>query len=131
MNDKQKFLIKDVMTTCPHSIGIDQTLATAKEVMNKHNIRHLPVQEAGKLVGVLSDRDISYLLAMESVEAEQLKVDDAYTDSAYSVNSEEDLKVVADTMAKERIGCCLVTEGNDLVGIFSSVDACKCLAEML
>ena len=36
--------IQAVMTTFPHSIGVDQTLQVAKEMLREHGVRHLPVQ---------------------------------------------------------------------------------------
>ena len=37
--------IKSVMTIFPHSVGVDQTLEIAKQMMGEHDIRHLPVQK--------------------------------------------------------------------------------------
>ena len=58
MWDLHEPLIRDYMTESPHSIGANQTLATAHEMMRAHQIRHLPVLRAGKLVGIVSQRDL-------------------------------------------------------------------------
>ena len=46
------------MTETPHSIGKDQPLAVAHRLMKEHDLRHLPVLEQGKLVGLVSERDV-------------------------------------------------------------------------
>jgi acetoin utilization protein AcuB len=46
------------MTSHPHTIGVDQPLSLAHKIMTEFRIRHLPVLDGGKLVGVISDRDL-------------------------------------------------------------------------
>ena len=50
--------IKAVMTAFPYYIEGDQPVAKAREVMAEHGIRHLPVVNDGKLISVVTDRDI-------------------------------------------------------------------------
>src|SRR5437879_4833811 len=50
--------IRDYMTPAPHTIGVEQPLAVAAALMQAHHIRHLPVLHGGKLVGILSERDV-------------------------------------------------------------------------
>ena len=64
---KQMPQIQKVMTPMPQTIGKDIPVETALSMMREHRIRHLPVQEAGKLVGVLTDRDLK--LAASFAEA--------------------------------------------------------------
>jgi acetoin utilization protein AcuB len=115
------------MTPLPHSIGLDQSLDTAKEMMRKYGIRHLPVQKGGRLVGILTDRDVQFALSME----EELSVEDSYVPEPYTVAPGMLLDEVAERMGRDRIGCALVVEGEKLVGIFTAVDACNVLAETL
>ena len=53
--------IEHWMTKSPVSIGHDQHLSVAHKFMREHSIRHLPVLDNGKLVGVLSQRDLFFL----------------------------------------------------------------------
>ena len=123
--------IQDVMTKFVYTIGKEQNLKIAKQKMNEHRIRHLPVQDAGKLVGVISDRDIHFALAFEHKNPEELKVKDILTEYVYVVSPEEKVDTVSRKMAIEHIGCCLVEEEGKLKGIFTTVDACHLLAEVL
>jgi CBS domain-containing protein len=54
---KQMPQIQKVMTPMPHTIGRDISIKTAFEMMREHRIRHLPVQEGGKLVGIFTAVD--------------------------------------------------------------------------
>ena len=50
--------VKDFMTEMPHTINEDLSLKKAMEMMHEYGCRHLPVLHGGKVVGILSDRDI-------------------------------------------------------------------------
>ena len=123
--------IQGVMTPFPHSVGIDQTVQVAKDLMSKHNIRHLPVQEGGRLVGIVSDRDINFALGFELKRDFELTVEDVYTPEPYVVELTMPLDKVATRMAADHIGCALITQNEKLVGIFTTVDACRHLGELL
>jgi len=123
--------VKAVMTAFPHTVGLEQPLQVAKAMMHEYQVRHLPVQHGGRLTGVITDRDIHFALGIDRVSADELTVDDAYTTDPYVVSPDEDLKTVATKMAAEGIGCALVVEGDKLTGIFTTVDACRTLAELL
>lgn len=127
----RKLLIKDVMTPQPHSIGRDQSANIAKEMMAKYNIRHLPVQFGGKLIGIISDRDVQFALAWSGETDRELKIEDVFMPDPYIVSPDTDLREVALTMASQRYGSALVVENDKLVGIFTTVDACRALAEQL
>lgn len=115
------------MTPFPHTIGFDQPTKIAIDMMRKHGVRHLPVQDGGKLVGVLSERDISFGLAIN----QSLTIEDVYTSEPYVVAPNVKLSEVADKMAKDRIGCAIVADNGKIVGIFTATDACKILADLV
>ncbi len=119
------------MTPTPHSIGREQTLARAGQVMREHGIRHLPVLHGGRLVGLLSERDIMLVEALSSADAEDIYVEEAMTEQVFTVHSLTPLSEVAATMARHRYGSAVVMEANRVVGIFTMVDACRALARTL
>lgn len=128
---KDRLRIESVMKPFPHSIGVEQSLKTAKTMLEEHNIRHLPVQQGGKLVGILSDRDIHHVVAVDKKSPDQIKVADAFTPEPYVVSPATNVDEVARRMAADHIGCALILEKEKLVGIFTTVDACRTLAEVL
>jgi acetoin utilization protein AcuB len=123
--------IQKFMTTQPHSIGQEQTMAMAHTVMREHRCRHLPVLTGGKLVGLLSDRDLSLLETLRDVDPKKVLVEDAMTANPYAVQPDTALDEVVSTMAEHKYGCAVVMQNNKLVGIFTTVDACRAFAEML
>lgn len=119
------------MTEHVHTIGADQTLEDAKQILYSQGFRHLPVLDGGNLFGILSDRDIKLAFAVDGQAAKICKVADACTTEVYSVGEKEELKVVVETMAARSIGCCVVVENGKVKGIFTSTDACRVLADLL
>jgi len=123
--------VKEVMTALPHTIGVDQSLQTARGMMHEYRVRHLPVQQGGKLIGIITDRDIHFALGIDKASPENMIVEDAYTADPYIVAPDENLKAVSSHMASEGIGCALIVENDKLTGIFTTVDACRTLSNLL
>jgi acetoin utilization protein AcuB len=123
--------VQKYMTCVPKSIGYDQTIAQARETMRKLHTRHLPVLKGGKLVGVITDRDINLVLGFNDADPETMKIDEAYTPEPYFTSPQTPLNEVVSHMADKKYGCALVVDNGTLVGIFTEVDAYKALAELL
>lgn len=123
--------IQKYMTTAPHSIGDDQPLAKAAGIMKKHNIRHLPVLRAGKLLGILTDRDIRLIESLVGVDATTLAVAEVMTEEPYAVDPNTPLDEVTGEMAHKKYGSAVVVQNHKVVGIFTTVDACEALSELL
>lgn len=124
-------LVGNYMTPTPKTIGFDQTLEAASHAMRKLNVRHLPVLKAGKLIGIVSERDISLLLTFANQDVLSLPVVEAMTPEPYFTTADSSLSEVAGTMAKKKFGSALVMDGKKVVGIFTAVDALKALSEVL
>lgn len=119
------------MSTAPHSIGADQTLAHAHEVMRKYDIRHLPVLSGGKLVGLLTERDLRLVESLKDVDPSVVRVDDAMSTSVYAVSPDAPLDQVVREMASHKYGCAVVMQNQKVVGMFTTVDVCTALANLL
>ena len=123
--------IQKYMTTAPHSIGSDQTVATATLMMHEHRIRHLPVLRGGHLLGMLTDRDIKLIETFRDVDPAQVSVEEAMTEQPYSVSPDAPLDEVVETMAAHKYGSAVIMQNQKVVGIFTTVDACQALAQLL
>lgn len=121
--------IRDFMTLAPKTIGHDQTLEQASEFMRKLHVRHLPVLKAGKLIGVVTDRDINLVLTFANQEALSMPVEEALTPDPYFTSPEAQVNEVAAKMADKKYGCALVMDGSKVVGIFTAIDALKALSK--
>lgn len=123
--------IQKYMTTSPHAIGRDQPLTLAHKTMKQHDIRHLPVLDGGVLIGMLTSRDVALIETLRDVDPAKVTVEDAMSTTIYSVNPDTPLDEVVNTMAERKFGSAVVMQNNHVVGIFTTVDACRALAELL
>jgi acetoin utilization protein AcuB len=122
--------IRTFMTASPHTIGRSQPIARAHERMREHGVRHLPVLEAGKLVGILSQRDALFVETLRDVDPEQVPVEDAMSEEVYTVGPETPLAEVVAAMAERKYGCVVVGEGAHVAGIFTTTDALRILNQI-
>lgn len=122
-----------VMTPFPHHIDAAAKLTDAVAMMERHDIRHLPVFENGDIMGILSERDIerAKIPGHPLRDETELRVGDICTQRPYFVDVSDPLDRVLDAMVEKRLGSVLILREGDLAGVFTAVDACKLLAELL
>ena len=123
--------IQKYMSIAPHSIGVDQSLSQAHAFLKKHQIRHLPVLSGGTLVGIITERDLSLIEALGGVDTTRTKIEEVMTPVVYAVTPETSLDEVAATMSEKKYGSAVVMQNGKVVGIFTTVDVCRALAELL
>ncbi|NNL67989.1 MAG: CBS domain-containing protein [Myxococcales bacterium] len=122
------------MTPFPYFIDVHAGIAEAKSMMAEHDIRHLPVVEGRKLIGVVSDRDLKRAQTPErgAQPDEELSVGDAMlADDVYMVDVSEPLDAVLQHMWEHRLGSTLVLKEAKLVGVLTASDACRLFAAYL
>ena len=126
-------VLKTAMTPFPYSVGLDASFDEASELMGRHNVRHLPVTREHQVVGVITDRDMKSAMHVhaQSDDSGALRVRDLYMADPYIASIDEPLDKVLLTMAERHIGSAIVTKAGKLVGIFTSVDACRIFGEYL
>jgi acetoin utilization protein AcuB len=123
--------IERFMTKTPHTIGHRQTLAAAHRLMNDHGIRHLPVLDSGKLVGILSQHDLHLIETLRDVKPEEVEVNEAMTPTPFTVSARASLRKVASEMAAHKYGSAVVMEKDRVVGVFTTIDALRALCALL
>lgn len=123
--------VRDYMTTSPITIGPGVPILDALEVMRKNKIRHLPVVDRGRLVGIVTERDLltvspspattlsifelNYLLS-------KMEVKEVMKTNPITVTPDCTIEKAALLMREHRIGCLPVMEGDSLVGIITQND---------
>lgn len=122
-----------VMAAFPYTIDVSSPVSAARTMFDEHEIRHLPVIRDGKLVGMLSDRD---LLFAEGVlptgkPSSDITVEMMCSMDVFVVDISARLDEVVLEMADRRIGSALVTRNDKLVGILTTTDVCRLLGESL
>jgi acetoin utilization protein AcuB len=109
-------------------IGPGQPLSEAIRLMRLHEVRHLPVVAKGRLVGLISQRDVYLMQSLERSDPREVLVSEAMTADPYTVEPDEPVDVVAREMARRKIGSVLVTHNDVLLGLFTTTDALLALA---
>lgn len=126
------------MTVSPVTIGSDAPLETAIRLMVKHDVRELPVVERGKLIGIVTDRDIrqvspAYPLFRDEREIrhhlQSMTISCAMSPDPLVVSPATGLVEAANLMLQYRIGSLPVVEDGRLVGIISATDLLKLFVE--
>lgn len=122
--------VKDYMTRQPYSIDEQTSIAEADRTMRKYNIRHLPVVVNNKVVGIVSDRDVKSVGSIKA-SPETLQVKFILHEQPYTVDPNTTLDEVAKQMAMHHYGSAIIVDNDQLVGIFTTVDACRALSKVL
>lgn len=129
-------LVQDWMTGDPLMLQAKDSLMHARVLMKRHCVRHLPVLSGGRLVGVLSDRDLrnytpSYCSTLDVYEMHymiaKLTVDDAMTPRPVTVTPETTMARAGELMIKKRIGSLPVEKDGKVVGILTETDVIRAL----
>jgi CBS domain-containing protein len=123
--------VHQYMSVAPVVISSDRTLAEAHRLMRERNIRHLPVVDHGRLVGVVSQRDLYLLGTLKGVDPGTEIVAEAMTQEPYTVGPEAPLEEVAAAMADGKFGCAVVVDRGSVIGLFTTVDALRALAAVV
>ncbi len=123
--------ISRYMTRQPWTVSHDASLSQAMELMRQHHVRHLPVLNAGKLVGVLSERDVYKLERLRFLDG-HFTVEDAMSCDVYTADLDEPVDAVVETMAVSKFGAVVVVDRElDVKGVFTTVDGMQVLADVL
>jgi acetoin utilization protein AcuB len=118
------------MTREPYSVSSDETLARVRHLMLVHGIRHLPVIDRGKLVGVVSDRDLVTVESIPGISLEHVEVARVMA-KPLQVWGETPLDEVGELMTKRKMDCVVVQGGQGVQGIFTTSDAINALTDLL
>ena len=122
--------VRDIMTVEVTTLGRNDTLLLAKDIMNLGRVRHFPVVEDDELVGVVSQRDL-YRASLGTVMQYGEKAQRAFLESVavkevmadpISISPDATVRDAARLMLEHKIGCLPVLEDSRLVGIVTETD---------
>ena len=119
------------MTDSPHTVGPTRSLAVARKIMLDHGVRHLPVLDGGAIVGLLSERDLLLVESLPGVNPTDVRVEEAMVQNVFTVEPETPIGEVVETMIERKLGSAVVTEGEQVIGVFTTIDALRALHELL
>ena len=129
--------VRDVMTGQPLTVALNTLVREAADLMKARGIRHLPVvDQTGRLLGILTDRDISHAALVPAL-AEYLswdprrlrapRVRDVMTWTVVTIDPDATLVQAGLSMFQHRIGSLPVVENGRLVGILTDRDVLAAL----
>jgi CBS domain-containing protein len=122
------------------TLSVYDCLDIAEDVMRLGRVRHLPVLDGDRLVGILSQRDlfragISSVLELDREESrawlEKIPVREVMTEDVVTIHPEETVRTAVRRMLEKKIGCLPVADDGALVGLVSESDCLSYLAHVL
>jgi acetoin utilization protein AcuB len=128
------------MRTTLVTVTRDTTLAQARELLHTHRIRHLPVVDGDRLLGILTDRDIRQASPSSTAGISpdrtaaflaQIRAGEAMVKGVRTVSPYTTVEEAARLMIEHKIGCLPVTEADHLVGIITETDILGILVEVM
>lgn len=120
-------LVGKRMTKAPVTITPEDYLATAQAKMEQGKFRQLPVVKEGRLVGIVTGRDLSRHAGF----LERTKVNVAMTEKLVTVNPRSTLEEAAQLLLKHKIGGLPVVDGKELVGIITTSDILRAFLDVM
>jgi CBS domain-containing protein len=114
--------IRDAMTEDPRSIGASESVVEAARLMRDEHIGSLPVTEGERLVGMITDRDLTTRVVAEAAVPETTSVGDVYSRDLISVEPDNDLEEALQLMARHQVRRLPVVENGRLVGMVAQAD---------
>ena len=114
--------VRDAMTEDPRSIGASASVVEAARLMREQHIGSLPVTEDERLIGMITDRDITTRVVAESAVPETTSVGDVYSRDLISVKPDNDLDEALQLMVRHQVRRLPVVENGTLVGVVAQAD---------
>ena len=115
--------VQDVMTRGVAAVGQQTIVREAAMRMRQDNIGSIPIVEDGRLLGVLTDRDIAVRVVAEADANAEMPVRDVMSKGAYTVHEDDDIGAAAELMARHQVRRLPVVDREEhLVGMVSLAD---------
>lgn len=136
---KKNVPVSTIMTTSIIKLNITDTLTKAETLFKKNHIRHIPVVNSNKIVGMLSYTDLLRISFADAVDEDDtiidstvynmFSVEQVMSKNLVSISPETTIKATAEILAKREFHALPVCEGNLLVGIVTTTDLIQYLID--
>ncbi len=130
--------VGEIMVREPVTLECNDILDVADDIMLLGRIRHLPVLEGGRVVGVLSQRDLFHsalvkVLGFKQREQKDLmrtvRVREVMSQPVITISPDAPVKQAARLMMEKKIGCLAVVENEKFVGVVTETDILRYVVE--
>ncbi|HXV82685.1 MAG TPA: CBS domain-containing protein [Candidatus Binatia bacterium] len=135
---KTTVTVRDLMARDPATLGRNETLDLAESIMNLGRIRHMPVVDDGRIVGIVSQRDLfrsALITALgfgrktTSALIKTITIKEIMTEHVITIPPEASVKEAARVMIDKKIGCLPVVEDQKLIGLLTETDILRYVVE--
>jgi len=119
--------ISNRMTNDPETTSPDETVGAARALMHAGGFRRLPVIDQGKLIGIITDRDVRKY----SSDLLGTRVGDAMSSNPITIGPHTTVEQAANLMLLHKIGGLPVVDGGKLIGIVTTTDVLKAFLDIV
>lgn len=134
MKNGKEGVAREIMMGSPVTLKPEDTLDLANDVISLGRIRHIPVADGGRLVGIITERDLIGAAASQifglkqkskSALLKSVLLKDVMKKRVVTVAPDTPIKDVAHLMADKKIGCLPVISEGLLVGLITTTDVLR------
>lgn len=128
-------IVKEIMTKNPVTISPNESVPSAVALLKSHGFRRLPVMEHGRLIGIVTDRDLKEAMPSSATSLSiwevtyllgKLKVHEVMSKSVVTVSEDTRVEDAAYTLLRHKFGALPVVDAKgELVGIISVTDVLR------
>lgn len=127
--------VREIMVTELVTLHVDEELSLASDIMNLARIRHLPILEGERLVGIISQRDLfraslasvmGYDYAATRDHLKTVAIREVMVKDVITVDPDTDIREAGKIMLDRKFGCLPVVEEDRLVGMVTETDVLRC-----
>jgi CBS domain-containing membrane protein len=138
MKRVRRAIVREIMMGSPVTLKPEDTLNLANDVISLGRIRHIPVVDNGRLVGLLSDRDLIGAATTNFGSKQRSKgashktflVKDLMKKTVITVKPDTSIKETVHLMKEKKIGCIPVVNEGILVGLVTTTDILRYVEEL-
>jgi CBS domain-containing protein len=118
--------IREIMTANPCSIDADKTVDYAAKMMREEDVGLAPIVEGDRLIGTLTDRDITIRVVAEGKDPASTQVRDVASKQVVTLDPQQNLDEALHLMAKHQVRRLpVVEEDGRLVGVVAQADVAR------
>ncbi len=137
MRSDEETKVQDIMTRDPHTLEADDVLDLADDLMTMARVRHIPILAGGKLVGIVSQRDLFFSALVKALGLQQreqkdlmktIRARELMSQPVITISPGASVKEAARLMGENKIGCLPVVKGKQFVGLVTETDSLRYVA---
>ncbi len=122
--------VRECMSRLPAEVDRHETLSAVLDHMHVQRCHHVPVMDGPRLFGILSSHDLLDHAVRAGPASRELLAGDVCTQGPLRVEPMAPIVEVARAMVEHHVSSALVTEGDVLVGIFTTNDALRLISQL-